>query len=139
MLCTICKAQNDNTTRAALCIWVHRDHLDEITNELLEELRKGGELARERLYKLHELIRYVRRRASEENDFMLDIQLNPCMGTQTLTTCALLDSGCTGSTINCSYVQKHQLDTCKAAVSIPVYNADGSCNKVGDITKFVEL
>ncbi len=52
---------------------------------------------------------------------------------------ALIDSGCTGSTINQAYVKKHQLDTKKSAVPIPVYNADGTHNQGVDITEFVEL
>ncbi len=37
------------------------------------------------------------------------------------------------------YVKKHNLDTKKALVPIPVYNADGAHNQGGDITEFVEL
>ncbi len=61
------------------------------------------------------------------------------MGTQTLTTRGLLDSSCTSSTINRSFIKKHQLKTRKTAIPIPVYNADGTCNTGGDITEFVEL
>ncbi len=70
---------------------------------------------------------------------MINVQLNPCTGTQSLTTKALLDSGCTRSTINCTYVREHWLETRKAAAPIPIYNADGTRNKEGNITKFVEL
>ncbi len=70
---------------------------------------------------------------------MVSVQLDPVAGTQSLTTKALLDSSCTGSTINRSYVKKHQLKTRKAKVPIPIYNADGSQNRGGDITNFVEL
>ncbi len=56
-----------------------------------------------------------------------------------LTTKALIDSGCTGSAINQAYVDKHNLDTKKALITIPVYNTDGTCNQGGDITEFVEL
>ncbi len=35
--------------------------------------------------------------------------------------------------------KKHQLDTKKSAVPIPVYNADGTHNQGMDITEFVEL
>ncbi len=34
---------------------------------------------------------------------------------------------------------KHNLDTKKALIPIPVYNADGTRNQGGDITEFVEL
>ncbi|SJL15543.1 uncharacterized protein ARMOST_19044 [Armillaria ostoyae] len=120
--------------------WMLRtDWLAELTDELLFELRKGGELAREQLYKLHEPPRYLHRRQSSDRDFTLDVQLNPCTGTQTLTVRGLLDSSCTSSSINHSFIQKHSLDMRKTAVPITVYNADGTHNKAGDITEFVEF
>ncbi|SJL06243.1 uncharacterized protein ARMOST_09579 [Armillaria ostoyae] len=54
------EARNDNAARAALFIWTHADRVPELTSELLSELRKGGELARERLYELREPPRYLR-------------------------------------------------------------------------------
>ncbi len=119
---------------------MHRDQLDEITNKLLAELKKGDELAKERLYELHKPIRYVQRSGNGKNDFLIDVQLNPCTRTQSLTTTkALLDSSCTSSAINCAYVDKHQLETRKAMTPIPVYNANGLQNQDGDITEFIEL
>ncbi|SJL06603.1 uncharacterized protein ARMOST_09945 [Armillaria ostoyae] len=118
---------------------LHADRLVELTDELLSELRKGGELAQERLYKLHEPPHYLRRRQSSDRDFTLDVQLNPCTGMQTLAVRGLLDSGCTSSLINCSFIQKHGLDMRKMAVPIAVHNADGTHNKAGDITEFMEF
>ncbi|SJL01339.1 uncharacterized protein ARMOST_04659 [Armillaria ostoyae] len=70
---------------------------------------------------------------------MLDVQLNPCTGQQTLAARGLLNSGCTSSAINRTFIQKHRLDTQKTAVPIAVYNADGTHNQAGDITEFVEF
>ncbi|SJL16681.1 uncharacterized protein ARMOST_20210 [Armillaria ostoyae] len=103
---------------------MHRDHVPKLTEELLSDLRKGGERAREQLYELREPPRYLRHRQNGDRDFSLDVQLNPCMGTQTISTKALIDSGCTSSTINRAFVKKHELDTRKTAVPIAVYNAD---------------
>ncbi len=47
MLCAICEARNDNTAHAALAIWIHKDKGTEMTDELLAELRLGGENAKE--------------------------------------------------------------------------------------------
>ncbi len=44
-----------------------------------------------------------------------------------------------GSSINSAYVERHGLDTRKAAVPIPVYNTNGTRNQGGNITNFVEL
>ncbi|SJL02936.1 uncharacterized protein ARMOST_06277 [Armillaria ostoyae] len=112
----VCEAQNDNTAHAALFVWTHRDHVPELTKELLSELRLGGERAQEQLYELCEPPRYLRRRQNGDRDFTLNVQLNPCTGRQT-----------------------HALDTQKAAIPIAVYNADGTRNQVGDITEFVEF
>ncbi len=64
--------------------------------------------------------------------------MNPVAGTKTLSTKGLLDSGCTSSAINQSFVEKHDLPTRKINVLIPIYNADGTCNAGGDITEYVE-
>ncbi|SJL18609.1 uncharacterized protein ARMOST_22206 [Armillaria ostoyae] len=135
----VCEARNDSAARAALYVWTHVDRVPELTPELLSELRKGGELARERLYKLHEPPRYLRRRQSSSRDFMLNVQLTTLTNRQVFSTRGLVDSGCTSSAINRSFVQKHHLDTVKTAIPIIIYNADGSRNKGGDITEYVEV
>ncbi|SJL05370.1 uncharacterized protein ARMOST_08737 [Armillaria ostoyae] len=114
----VCEARNDNAARAALY---------------------GDELARERLYELHEPPRYLRRRQSSSRDFMLNVQLTTLTNRQIFATRGLVDSGCTSSAINRAFVQKHHLDTVKTAIPIIVYNADGSRNKGGDITEYVEV
>ncbi|SJL11279.1 uncharacterized protein ARMOST_14682 [Armillaria ostoyae] len=55
----VCEARNDNAARAALFVWTHVDRVPELITELLSELRKGDELARERLYELHKPPRYL--------------------------------------------------------------------------------
>ncbi|SJL15225.1 uncharacterized protein ARMOST_18711 [Armillaria ostoyae] len=135
----VCEARNDNAARAALYVWTHVDRVPELTPELLSELRKGDELARERLYELHKPSRYLRRRQSDSRDFMLNVQLTTLTNRQVFSTRGLVDSGCTSSAINRSFVQKHCLDTVKTAIPIIVYNADGSRNKGGDITEYVEV
>ena len=52
---------------------------------------------------------------------------------------ALLDSGCTGSCIDKEFVRKHDIQTKKVPRPIPVYNANGTLNKGGPITEFVEM
>ncbi|SJL04343.1 uncharacterized protein ARMOST_07709 [Armillaria ostoyae] len=139
MLRAVCEARNDNAARAVLFVWTHVDRTPELTTELLAELRKGGELARERLYELHEPPRYRRRRASDSCDFSLNVQLTTVTGQRTFATKGLVDSGCTSSAINRAFVRKNQLDTVKTAIPIVVYNADGTRNQAGDITEYVEM
>ncbi len=130
------EARSDNAAHAQLVLWMHGDRLGELTDELLEELRLGGQTAVERLYEIREPIRYIR---GASGDFSIPVTLEPVSSLLKLTTKALIDSGCTGSAINQAYVKKHHLDTKKALIPIPVYNADGTRNQGGDITKFVEL
>ena len=52
---------------------------------------------------------------------------------------ALLDCGCTASSISQSFVDKHQILTHRLAKAIPVYNADGTMNAQGNITEYVVL
>jgi hypothetical protein len=52
---------------------------------------------------------------------------------------ALIDSGCTASAIDRSFVEKNKINTQKVAKPAPVYNADGTKNNGGEITDFVEL
>ncbi|SJL15452.1 uncharacterized protein ARMOST_18950 [Armillaria ostoyae] len=135
----VCEARNDNAARAALFVWTHVDRVPELTPELLSELRKGDELARERLYELRKPPRYLRRRQSNSQDFMLNVQLTTLTNRQVFATRGLVDSGCTSSAINRAFVQEHHLDTIRTAIPIIVYNADGTRNKGGDITEYVEV
>lgn len=52
---------------------------------------------------------------------------------------ALLDTGCTGSSIDAQFVCNNSIATTKLPSPIPVYNADGSHNSSGAIINFVEL
>ncbi len=97
------EARSNNAARAQLVLWMHKDQLGELTDDLLQELRIGGNTAVERLYELHKPIRYIR---GASGDFSIPVTLEPCTGRQTLTTKALIDSSCTGSAINQAYVQE---------------------------------
>src|SRR6267143_5385083 len=52
---------------------------------------------------------------------------------------ALLDSGCTGCTINQSFIDRHQMHMTKLDNPQTVYNADGTENINGKITMTVRL
>ncbi len=130
------EARSDNAAHAQLVLWMHKDRIGELTDDLLEELRTGGQIAIERLYELRKPIRYIR---GASGDFSIPVTLQPVSSLLKLSTKALIDSGCMGSAINQEYVRKHNLDTKKALIPIPVYNANGTRNQGGDITEFVEL
>src|SRR5260221_1856373 len=48
-----------------------------------------------------------------------------------ISTSALLDSGATGMFINCSFVQKHQLETTPLPQPVLVHHIDSSPNENG--------
>ena len=52
---------------------------------------------------------------------------------------ALLDSGCTRSCIDEAFVDKHDIETRELPKPIPVYNADGTPNANGMVTRMVQL
>jgi hypothetical protein len=54
-------------------------------------------------------------------------------------TTALLDSGCMGTCVSSSFVEKMDIPTRPTAIPIPVYNADGSLNSKGSIRSFATL
>ena len=55
---------------------------------------------------------------------------------ETLDVITLLDSGCTGTTINEGFAKEKELKTYKLPVPIPVYNANRSINSAGSIREF---
>jgi len=58
---------------------------------------------------------------------------------QETTVKALLDCGCTSSTISQNFVTRNQIPTQNLSRNIPVYNANGSANRLGPITEHVVM
>ena len=56
-----------------------------------------------------------------------------------VTVKALLDSGCTGSCIDETFMDKHGIETRELPKPIPVYNADGTPNANGMVTRMAQL
>jgi hypothetical protein len=75
----------------------------------------------------------------EKDQMSVPVHLQTLDDGHILQVIALLDSGCTGSCIDKEFVRKNNIQTKKVPLPIPVYNADGSLNKGGPITEFVEV
>ena len=56
-----------------------------------------------------------------------------------LSIVALVDSGCSGSSIDESFVQENNIATYNLPIAIPVYNADRTLNSNGLISKFITI
>ncbi|KAG7442318.1 uncharacterized protein BT62DRAFT_906222, partial [Guyanagaster necrorhizus] len=70
-------------------------------------------------------------------------QIKILMNQITHAVIILVDSRCMSSLINYAFIAKHQIPTRATAVSILVYNANGTKNQAGSITEsiteYVEL
>ena len=121
--------------------WIHKTRAEEVVDNLLDGLRRAERTnALEWLDELRKPKRYlIRSTTTSKRDLKIPLQLELLDSKRTLSATALLDSGCTGSSIHSEYVKNNNIPVHKAASPIPIYNADGSRNKAGEITEFVEI
>ncbi|KAG1843641.1 hypothetical protein C8R48DRAFT_546082, partial [Suillus tomentosus] len=120
-----------------LRIAVHPKHHLEATDAVLQQLNQLTiEEAATAVQELHGPKRYIR---GTGQSLFLPASLTTINDCRCITTRALLDSGCTGSSIDAGFVRAHGLNTHKIARPVPVYNADGSLNNGGSITDYVVL
>ena len=91
------------------------------------------------LRELQQKLRFMQRKRSQ-NAFEVKANIQTPAG-KVCKILALLDSGCTGTTMDQRFTKEKGLETHKLPRPIPVYNADGSINQAGSITEFaiVEL
>ncbi len=82
---------------------------------------------------------YITALSGKGKDLLIDVQVKTLENRTTFTTKALVDSSCTSSTINRSFVEEHNIPTHATATPIPIYNADGTKNLGGAITKYAEI
>ncbi len=82
---------------------------------------------------------YISQISGKGKDLVIDVQIETLENLIQISTTALVDSGCTSSTINRSFVEQHNIPTHATAAPIPVYNADGTKNQGGAITKYAEI
>ena len=87
------------------------------------------------LRELQQKLRFMQRKRSQ-NAFEVKANIQTPAG-ETCKVLALLDSGCTGTTMDQQFAKEKGLETHKLPRPIPVYNADGSINQAGSITEFV--
>ncbi|SJL17443.1 uncharacterized protein ARMOST_20993 [Armillaria ostoyae] len=113
-------AKDESAARAILLNWIHKTRAEEVIDNLLEGLHSS------------EHFRTL-------DCLLLPVVLETLEQPITIQSKALIDSGCTGSSIHRDFIEKHGIPVRKTASSIPVYNADGSHNKAGEITAYAEL
>ncbi|SJL12751.1 uncharacterized protein ARMOST_16182 [Armillaria ostoyae] len=133
-------AKNESAARSILLNWIHKTRAEEVVDNLLEGLRSSERFcALDWLDELRKPKRYFIRAQNSPASLLLPVTLETLEQPTSIRAKALIDSGCTGSSIHCDFVKKHGIPIQKTASSIPVYNADGSRNKAGEITTYAEL
>src|SRR6202048_313532 len=73
------------------------------------------------------------------NQMLVNVRLEATDDRRTFEVKALLDSGCTSTSIDRKFVAENKINTYSLPRPIPVRNADGTSNRAGDITKFVVM
>lgn len=130
--------ENSDRPIGILRSWVHKKRPLEACHETLQELRSLS--SEQRIRALEELARpkqYIR--GTRGNQLDVPLVLSTLDDARTFSTKALLDSGCTGSSIDADFVRQHGIETRQLPRPIPVYNTDGSLNSGGPISEVVEL
>ena len=116
--------------------FVHESCQEQVIPRLIQQLREINKLeAQFMLCELQQKPRFIQRKRQSDNTFEIKTTLESPSG-KTLDVITLLDSRCTGTTIDERFAKEKGLKTYKLPVPIPVYNADGSINSAGSIKEF---
>ena len=83
--------------------------------------------------------RVMRRSATTTREVKLPLSFRTLDTREVFSTTALLDSGATDSCIDKGMIDRYKLKVENLDRPIPVFNADGGRNKLGDITGYVDL
>ena len=87
------------------------------------------------LCELQQKPRFIQHKRQSDNTFEIKATLESPLG-ETLDIITLLDSRCTGTTIDKRFAKEKELKTYKLPIPIPIYNADRSINSAGSIREF---
>ncbi|KAJ6528970.1 hypothetical protein B0H19DRAFT_863569, partial [Mycena capillaripes] len=118
--------------------WVHPAQQAEITRELIEELLTGfTPNSLDPLEDLWNPPQFIG--VMGGNSIMVPVTLETLNSLKGYTVTGLVDSRATNGFISREFVEAHHLDVEPLPLSVPVYNADGTPNKVGQITHAVRL
>ena len=109
--------------------------------QLLPEtlIRNINELEEEALWYLQKLKEPQWIAASGHREMNVPVTLETLNTEESFETTALIDSGCTSSSISKRFVQEKKINTIKLPRAITVVNADGTANAGGKITEMVKI
>ncbi len=139
-LCGIIEARTESEAKVILKNWIHKTRAEEVVDKMIEGMWKAMQI--NTLWWFEELRqpkRYISQLSRNGKDLVVDIQIETLENLTKVSTSALVDSRCTSSAINWAFVEKHNIPTHATTTPIPVYNADGTRNQGGAITKYAEI
>jgi hypothetical protein len=118
--------------------WVHKTRTDEANEETVEAINKMTEL--NALWCLNQLKTKPRHiQGKGKNQMIIEGTVTTLDTNERNKINILIDSGCTGSCVNQSFVLKNKINTRPLDRPIPVYNADGTPNLGGSLKEVVQL
>ncbi len=136
----IVEARTESKAKAILKNWIHKAHVEEVVDEMIEGMRKAECVnALWWLKELQQPKQYISALSGKGKDLVIPVQVETLENITKISTTALVDSRCTSSAINRKFVEQHNILTHATATPIPVYNADGTRNQGGSITKYAEI
>ncbi|SJL18801.1 uncharacterized protein ARMOST_22402 [Armillaria ostoyae] len=114
-------AKDESSARAILLNWIHKTRAEEVVDNLLEGLHSSERFRTlEWLDELRKPKRYFICAQNSPQSLLIPVRLH-------------------WEFHSSRRIEKHGIPVQKTASPIPVYNADGSRNKVGEITMYAEL
>ena len=135
----VCEERDHDHALKILKSFVHNTQTAEVTPELIQCMKDSTNAELHLILReLQQKLRYIHKTTHNHNTLDLSVSLITDNG-KTLSTMALIDSGCTGSSIDKGFIQQHHIPTHELPQSIPVYNADGTPNSRGAISTFVTV
>jgi len=120
-----------------LHLLVHTQHQPEATPEVLSQLNQlTVEKASDAIHEMQGPQQFIR---GSGNSLTIGMELTTLDDQHQFFLRGLVDSGCTGSSIDSGFVKAKGLNAQPLPHPIPVYNADGTLNNGGLITHTITL
>ncbi len=134
------EARTESEVKAILKNWIHKARMEEVIDEMIKGMWKAERInALWWLEELRQPRQYISMLSRKGKDLVIPVQVETLENITKILTTTLVDSRCTSSAINQKFVEQHNIPTHVTAAHIPVYNADGTKNQGGSITKYAEI